>query len=257
MRDPLAQVAPGVLVATAELWSSTCTVIVSGARCVVVDPGIAAAEVAAVADELDRRGITLAAGFSTHPHWDHLLWSPRWPVARWATPEATKYATDHHAEILAEAEAESPGLRPMFAGLAGVPGATLPWPGPEAVVVPYPGHCPGSAALLVPDLGVIVLGDMLSDIEVPLLDLTSADPVHEYEAGIALLLRTAEAAGVTTVIPGHGTVCDLAGLRRRAEVDLEYLDAVTAGREVDDPRLADPWVAGEHATQVRHLAGRA
>lgn len=256
MSDVLAEVAPGVLVATAERWSTTCTVVVSGPHGLIVDPGITAAEVSAVADGLDRHGITPVGGFSTHPHWDHLLWSDRWPVPRWATPDAVAHATTRHPEIVAQAQAETPGHAPTLAGLTALPQTHVPWPGPPAVVVTYPGHCPGSAALLVADLGVIVLGDMLSDTEVPLLDVDAADPVGDYARGVDVLVQAAERSQVTVAVPGHGNVCDLTDLSRRADADLAYLKALSTGQDVDDPRLADPWVGREHLTQVHRLAER-
>lgn len=254
MHDPLVEVAPDVLVTTADRWSTTCTVVVSDASCLVVDPGITLDEVTAIAGALDRRGLTPVAGFSTHPHWDHLLWSDGWPVPRWATPDAVAHATGHHSDLLAQARAETPGHTPTLAGLAALTRTTIPWPGPRAMVVPYPGHCPGSAALLVAGLGAIVLGDMLSDTEVPLLDIDAADPIGDYTRGIDTLVQVAEGSQVTVAIPGHGSVCDLAGLRRRADADLAYLAALAAGRDVDDPRLADPWLLTEHHRQVDHLA---
>ncbi|MFZ0165917.1 MAG: MBL fold metallo-hydrolase [Trebonia sp.] len=54
---------------------------------ILVDPGIDGSDLNQLADDLDRLGIPVIAGFSTHPHWDHLLWHSRFgDVPRYATP---------------------------------------------------------------------------------------------------------------------------------------------------------------------------
>src|SRR5450756_1783888 len=131
----------------------------------------------------------------------------------------------------------------------------LPWDGPRAVAVPYRAHCPGSAALLLPDAGVLVAGDMFSDTEVPFLDLDAPDPVGDHHAALARLAAVADRHGVGVLVPGHGSVTDAAGLRRRLAADRAYLDALVAGAAMSDPRLADPWVAGEHERQVIWAGG--
>jgi glyoxylase-like metal-dependent hydrolase (beta-lactamase superfamily II) len=56
---------------------------------ILVDPGIDGSDLKQLADDLDRLGIPVVAGFSTHPHWDHLLWHSRFgDVPRYATPPA-------------------------------------------------------------------------------------------------------------------------------------------------------------------------
>src|SRR4051812_25295077 len=47
---------------------------------ILIDPGIHGSELEQLADAVDRLGIPVVAGFSTHPHWDHLLWHS--PVRR-------------------------------------------------------------------------------------------------------------------------------------------------------------------------------
>ncbi|MEO6510912.1 MAG: MBL fold metallo-hydrolase, partial [Nocardioides sp.] len=82
----LNQVIDGVLVHTSE-WVATNTVVVQGRGGVLlIDPGILDAEMAFLAHDLSESGQTVVAGFSTHPHWDHLLWTPGLgPAPRYAT----------------------------------------------------------------------------------------------------------------------------------------------------------------------------
>ena len=56
----------------------------------LIDAGILGSEVAALADDLRESGQPIVAGFSTHPHWDHLLWYAR-------LGEAPRYGAAHCA----------------------------------------------------------------------------------------------------------------------------------------------------------------
>ena len=73
----LTEIAPGVLVATSSYALTTSTVVVGSAGgCLVIDPAVTVADLAALAAELlGDLGLRPAVGWSTHPHWDHVLWS--------------------------------------------------------------------------------------------------------------------------------------------------------------------------------------
>src|SRR6185436_9490036 len=72
--DRMKQVADGVWVRQSE-WVWTNSIVVRGEDgLILIDPGIHGSELNALADDLDRLGIPVVAGFSTHPHTDHLLW---------------------------------------------------------------------------------------------------------------------------------------------------------------------------------------
>src|ERR1700722_12232338 len=70
------EVAAGVFVTTAEKYTTTTTIVAgAGGDCLLIDPAVSVADLAALAGWLTARGLRPAAGWSTHPHWDHLLWS--------------------------------------------------------------------------------------------------------------------------------------------------------------------------------------
>ena len=87
----LNQVADGVWVRQSE-WVWTNSIAVRGEDgLILIDPGIDGSELNQLADDVDRLGIPVVAGFSTHPHWDHLLWHPRFgDVPRYATAAGAK-----------------------------------------------------------------------------------------------------------------------------------------------------------------------
>lgn len=257
---PLVDVAPDVAVATADIWATTSTLVAGDDRtCLVVDPGVTVADLAGLADAVEARGWRVAAGFSTHPHWDHVLWTARLGDApRWATPRACAVAHDTRDAILRDTDTDAPGHDHALTGrLAALPdgAADLPWSGPRAIALPHRAHCPGSAALVLPELGVMCAGDLLSDREVPLLDLDSPDPVGDHVAALDVVERAIADHDVRVVIPGHGSVTDAAGALARAECDRAYLRALMLGGPVVDARLADPWVAAQHERQLLWARG--
>lgn len=277
----LTEVAPGVWTATAEIWTSLTTIIVADdGGCLVVDPGITVTEVAGLVRAIEANGWTVVGGFSTHPHWDHVLWSRALgAVPRWATPRAAAQALVLMAHNVAECDGAAPGHDHTLTGrltalpdalpgalhdalpgalpgaLSGTAGGDLPWAGPRAVVVPHEGHCPGHAGLVLPAAGVLLAGDMLSELEIPLLDVKAADPLADYRAGLDALEAAAARHRIRVLVPGHGHAGDAAELARRLAADRRYLEDLEAGRPSDDERLRTPWLAQEHAAHVRRLHG--
>ena len=43
--------------------------------CLLIDPAVTVADLAALAGELAELGLRPTVAWSTHPHWDHVLWS--------------------------------------------------------------------------------------------------------------------------------------------------------------------------------------
>jgi hydroxyacylglutathione hydrolase len=249
----LSEIADGVLVGTSELYTTTTTVVVgSGGGCLVIDPAITPSDLAVVAAELTARALKPAAGWSTHPHWDHVLWSRELgAVPRLAAPRAVAAATAHRAGLIESTQRSAPGhdLEVLGRLTALEPGADrVPWDGPQAWVVAHDGHAPGHGAVFLPEAGVLVAGDMCSDIEIPLLDRDTPDPLGDYRVGLE---RLAALPGLRQVVPGHGQVGDAAEFGRRVAADRRYLDALERGAPFEDPRLTQDWLRAEHERQLR------
>ncbi|WP_086840334.1 MBL fold metallo-hydrolase [Amycolatopsis kentuckyensis] len=229
----LNQVADGVWVRQSEwVWSNT-TVVRGDDGLVVVDPGIRGAELDGLADDLDRLGIPVVAGFSTHPHWDHLLWHPRFgDVPRYATAANARIAGEarERAQAMAKETVPDIPLEPI-ARLTPLPENGNPLPGE---VIEHDAHAVGHAALLLADRGVLIAGDLLSDVLIPLLDPRRDEQPGDYQA---VLDRLEEAARhVDVLIPGHGTVAGNREIAARFAVDRAYLEALRRGEEPDDRR---------------------
>jgi hydroxyacylglutathione hydrolase len=241
------EIAPGVFVATAEKYTTT-TTVVAGADggCLLIDPAVTVADLAALAGWLSERGLRPVAGWSTHPHWDHLLWSAAFgEVPRYATPRAVAVVARELPGLVSGVGESTPGHDlTLFARVEPLLDREIDWAGPRAVVYAHDAHAPGHGAVLLPDAGVLIAGDMLSDLEIPLLDLDEADPFGGYREGLELL---AALPGVRLVVPGHGHVGDHAEFRRRVAADRAYLDATETDADPADPRLAEDWLRAEHA----------
>ena len=206
------------------------------------------------------------AGFSTHPHWDHLLWharlgaAPRYGTARCAA--SARYQLSGGVSQVAQA-AGIPEQVPLdLLGLiTGLPAgmAQVPWDGPHVRIVEHQAHAPGHAALLIEERGVLVAGDMLSDVLVPLLDLNdTTDPIEDYLAALRLL--DGLAGGVDVVIPGHRSIGETDEVHARIDQDRAYVHALRDAHVLSDPRVGPSakdgwdWVACVHERQLLRLA---
>src|SRR5215831_14205366 len=253
------ELTPGVQVATASYATTISTVVVADdGGCLVIDPAVSVADLTALAADLNGAGLRPRAGFATHPHWDHVLWSrDLGEVPRYAAPGAVAIAESMREEMISGVEAAAPGHDlELFGRLTALPGGAghIPWDGPAAQVIVHDGHAPGHGAVFIPGAGVLVAGDMLSDIEIPLLDTPADDPLGDYRAG---LQRLAEVPGVRWLVPGHGHVTDARGFRRRLDADRRYLDLLAAGEPFSDPRCMGGWQLDYHREQLQRVAGLA
>jgi glyoxylase-like metal-dependent hydrolase (beta-lactamase superfamily II) len=267
----LTPVADGVLVHQSTFCQSNAVVVQGDGGVLLVDPGVLADELACLANDLAESGQRVTVGFSTHPHWDHLLWhpafgaAPRYGTARnAATVEARLSDAGAKARVRSMIPADIADRVPLdlLGGVTGLaPGATrIPWDGPAVRIVEHPAHASGHAALVIEERGVLIAGDMLSDVLIPVLDLSGAsDPIDDYLSA----LRTFDglADGVEAVIPGHGSVGGPGALRARIDQDRAYLHAVRDARHPDaDPRIGPSarngwdWVTGLHEGQFQRLA---
>ena len=263
----LHEVADGVWVHVSEFLNTNSTVVQGTDGVLIIDPGITVDELADLAEDLQRIGQPVVAGFSTHPHWDHVLWHP-------AFGDAPRYATAAGAAIMSDFLAQEDWLDDIAEGLPpehadeipmellglvrALPSGTseVPWDGPTVRILEHRGHAEGHAALLVEDSRVLVVGDMLSDLLMPFLDLQAAHPVEDYLAALRVLDSVSDRADA--VIPGHGTLGDAAQLRSRIDLDTAYVEALRDGREPDDPRVGPEapldWVPDIHRWQAERVA---
>jgi hypothetical protein len=100
---------------------------------------------------------------------------------------------------------------------------------------------------------------MLSDVLIPMLDLSAADPIEDYLAALRLFEGVAGDAAV--VVPGHGSVGNGDEVRARIKLDRAYLNALRDAQRPTDPRLAPSapngdWLPDVDAWQRQRLTER-
>jgi len=269
----LRQIAEGVLIQESEFCQSNAAVVQGRAGVLLIDPGVQGREMACLANDLSDSGQIVAAGFSTHPHWDHLLWHaglgapPRYGTARCAATVRTRLpdarAKARIAEVMIPPDIAEQVPLDLLGLIAGLPAemAQVPWDGPRVRIVEHQAHAPGHAALLIEESGVLVAGDMLSDVLIPMLDLNdTADPIEDYLAALRLLEGVA--GDVDVLVPGHGSIGGADQVRARTDQDRAYVHALRDAGVPGDPRVGPSatfgrdWLPGVHERRLERLARR-
>ncbi|GAB2842163.1 MBL fold metallo-hydrolase [Actinoallomurus bryophytorum] len=266
----LRQVTEGVLVHESEFCQSNAVVVQGSAGVLLIDAGVQDHEMVCLANDLSESGRPVVAGFSTHPHWDHLLWHAMLGTApRYGTARAAATVRDRLSG--ADAKARVAALLPpdiaeeipldLLGLITGLPAGTthIPWDGPQVRIIEHQAHAPGHASLLVEESGVLVAGDMLSDVLIPILDLNgTTDAIEDYLAALRLLESVA--GDVDVLVPGHGSIGGADQVHARIDQDRAYVHALRDAQVPDDPRVGPSakdgwdWVAGVHERQLQHLA---
>jgi glyoxylase-like metal-dependent hydrolase (beta-lactamase superfamily II) len=261
----LTPITENTLVSQSDFMQTNAVIVSGNAGVLLVDPGIHGNELDALADELTERGDVVSAGFSTHPHWDHLLWharlgsATRYGTARCATTVQVRLEI---GRAMARESAQDVSLD-LFGAIVAMPPETdyIPWNGPQVRIVEHQAHAAGHAALVIESERVLISGDMVSDVLIPLLDLRAGlDPVQDYLDGLRRLEDIASEADI--FIPGHGSVGSHDELRRRIDQDRAYVIALRDGHDPVDARIGpnasfgQDWLPEVHARQVRVLSER-
>jgi glyoxylase-like metal-dependent hydrolase (beta-lactamase superfamily II) len=263
-----------VWVATSRRYATTTTVVVGrDGGALVVDPAWDADELAGIAAGLRSLELTCAAGLATHVHYDHVLWHPDLgQPPRHASPWTAWAAHHRRAEVLAPLVGDLPDeLLELAARLLPVPGGRepsavpdparggastlppayeLPWAGHEVLLHEHDAHAPAHLAVEVADLGVLLAGDMLSDVELPMPDGDNPD-LAAYLQGLDRLAEVANRCDL--LVPGHGS--PTSDPLSRVDADRRYLDDLLTRGDSDDPRRWLPEMADLHAANVRRAAG--
>jgi glyoxylase-like metal-dependent hydrolase (beta-lactamase superfamily II) len=242
------ELVPAVWVATSRWYATTSTVLLDGTGgALVVDPAFLPEELAAIPADLSDLGVRCVAGLATHEHYDHVLWHhDLGDVPRWASAGTTERLSADRSGVLAPlAEYLTSDLIDLAGRLVPLPDGTLPWAGPRVELVEHDAHAPAHLAMFLPGAGVLVSGDMLSDVELPMP--ADDETLEHYAAGLESLY--AVVCATRWLIPGHGSVTSDA--RARYDADMRYLDDLVAGRSSDDRRILDPENADLHEENLR------
>jgi glyoxylase-like metal-dependent hydrolase (beta-lactamase superfamily II) len=230
---------PDALVLTSRLWQVNATALRAGGEALLIDSPY-------FPDELEALpGLLVSAGFepdgllATHADFDHVLGRFAFPGLVLGVGETTaerlrgepgaaqRELRDHDSEFYVS--------RPAPLALGQV--QALPVPGrldlgeTELELHPAEGHTADGTALFARPFGLLVVGDYLSNLEIPMI--SPGGSLEEYRATLARLGALVEEAD--TVVPGHGSPHDRDNALRLLDEDVDYLDALERGEE--RPRL--------------------
>jgi glyoxylase-like metal-dependent hydrolase (beta-lactamase superfamily II) len=228
-------VSSDALVVTSGFWQTNAVALRAGDEAVLIDSPY-------LPDELDALPSLLAgAGFepdgllATHADFDHLLGRLAFPGMTLGLGESSveriRREPGAAQRDLRDYDAEFYVVRPAPLALGQVQG--LPVPGHvelgdrELELHPAEGHTVDGMALFDRATGVLVVGDYLSDVEIPWI--SESGSLADYRATLARLAPLAEEAA--TVVPGHGAPHDRETALRLLDEDVDYLDALERGEQ--------------------------
>jgi glyoxylase-like metal-dependent hydrolase (beta-lactamase superfamily II) len=221
---------PDVLVATSRIWQTTCTVVRSGPEAFVVDSPLLPDELEILPAMLEQAGFPFSGLLATHADWDHLLGRLAFPGAALGCAETTAArltgAPGEAARKLRLFDAEHYIARERPLSLGQV--QALPVPGHlgvgdrEVELHPADGHTEDGMALWIPWARVLVPGDYLSPVEIPMV--SEGGSRDAYLATLRRLEPLVEQA--VTVVPGHGEPLDATRALALLREDRAYLEGL-------------------------------
>jgi glyoxylase-like metal-dependent hydrolase (beta-lactamase superfamily II) len=224
---------PDVIVFISRVWQTTCTAVRAGDEGFVIDSPVYPDELEALPGVLEQSSFPVSGLLATHGDWDHLLGRLAFPEASLGCGESTArrlVAESGNAQReLRRFDQEHYVERPRPLALAGI--QALPVPGrlsigpsggSELELHDAEGHTADGVAFWLPGAQILVCGDYLSPVEIPMI--SAGGSTAAYAATLARLTPLAERAA--TVVPGHGSPL----LRERAlailSEDAAYLEAL-------------------------------
>jgi glyoxylase-like metal-dependent hydrolase (beta-lactamase superfamily II) len=222
-----------VLVATSRVWQTTCTIVRGGEEAFVVDSPVLPDELDVLPAVLEQTGFPFTGLLATHGDFDHLLGRMAFPGAALGVAETTAARlTAEPGEAARELRAFDSEWyvrreRPLSLGQV----QALPVPGHLSVgdrdmeLHPADGHTADGMALWLPWARVLVAGDYLSPVEIPMLGEDGSRDA--YLATLRRLEPLVEQADV--VIPGHGEPLDQVRALAILREDRAYLEALPGG----------------------------
>ena len=228
-------ISPDALVVTSGFWQTNAIALRAGEEAVLIDSPY-------LPDELDAlAGLLAGAGFepdgllATHADFDHLLGRLAFPGMTLGLAESSVERLQREPgeaqRELRQYDAEFYVSRPTPLALGQV--QALPVPGHveigdrELELHPAEGHTPDGMSLWDRAQGLLIVGDYLSDVEIPWI--SEGGSLADYRATLARLAPLVEEAN--TVVPGHGAPHDRETTLRLLDEDVDYLDALERGDE--------------------------
>lgn len=221
------------IVVTSLMWQTTSTAIRAGGETMLIDSPYFPDELELLPTVLAQSGFEPTALLATHGDFDHLLGRLAFPDLSLGLAESTmlriREKPGEAQRDLRNDDAEHyvTRKRPLALGQT----QSLPVPGKlelgeqELELHPADGHTSDGMAVFAPWLGVLCVGDYVSDVEIPWLHESGS--LDDYRSTLARLAPLVERAEV--VVPGHGSPHARDRALELLDEDLEYLDELERG----------------------------
>jgi glyoxylase-like metal-dependent hydrolase (beta-lactamase superfamily II) len=250
-----------VVVITSQVWQTTCVAVRSGDEGFVIDSPVLPEELEVLPAMLEQAQFPVSALLATHGDWDHLLGRSAFPELSLGVAEstATRLAREPGAaqRELRDFDDEWHIVRPRPLSIP-TPQA-LPVPGKCGIgqhdleLHPAEGHTVDGMAIVVPWAQVLVVGDYLSPVEIPMI--SPGGSIDAYAATLERLEPLVSDARM--VVPGHGAVQPRDQALAILEADRAYLeDLRQRGAEAELPEgRRSPSQQRVHAENVERLDG--
>ncbi len=248
-------VSPDALVVTSAFWQTNAVALRSGEEAMLIDSPYLPGELDALPDVLAGAGFEPDGLLATHADFDHLLGRIAYPGMTLGLCESSverlHRSPGEAQRALRQYDDEFYVIRSTPLALGQVQG--LPVPGSveigdrELELHAAEGHTDDGMAIFDRALGLLVVGDYLSDVEIPWIHGSLAD----YRATLARLSPLVEQA--ETVVPGHGAPHDRDTTLRILDEDVAYLDALEAGEQRLPEGRDTKAQRGIHAENLEHI----
>ncbi|HET9104527.1 MAG TPA: MBL fold metallo-hydrolase [Solirubrobacteraceae bacterium] len=227
---------PDVLVFVSDVWQTTCTAVRDGEEGFVVDSPVYPEELRALPEVLGQARFPASGLLATHGDWDHLLGRQAFPGAALGCAQSTAArltaepgaAQRRLRAFDAEHYVERPG--PLALGslqALPVPGKLELGAGHEIELHAAEGHTADGAAYWLPWLSLLICGDYLSPVEIPMI--SAGGSLERYDATLQRLAPIV--AGADWVVPGHGAPQSGARAAEILAADRAYLAALASDPE--------------------------
>ena len=221
---------PDVVVVTSRLYQTTCTLVRSGEEAFCIDSPVFPDELEILPTVAEQAQFRIVGLLATHADWDHMLGRYAFPDAPLGVGESTALRLQAEPgrvqRALRDFDEENYVERP---GPLTMPEPqVLPLPGrigigeEELEVHPADGHTADGAAIWIPWARVLVCGDYLSPVEIPML--SPGGSRGAYLATLDRLEPLVEAAD--HVVPGHGGPIDAVRAAAILREDRAYLEGL-------------------------------
>lgn len=252
-----------VLLATSRIWQTTCTIVRGGDEAFVIDSPVLPDELELLPAVIEQSRFPQPAGLlATHADWDHLLGRLAFPEAALgcaaSTMERMRATPGEAQRELRAFDDEHYLVRPAPLALGSVQALDAPGAceiGPhELALHPAEGHTGEGMAIWAPWAGVLVVGDYLSPVEIPVLG--DGGSLEAYAATLDRLRPLV--AEAQFVVPGHGTPLGSKQALALMDEDLAYLEALRTrdgAAELPDGRRGKAQRA-IHVANAEHILDR-